>query len=92
MKKNTLTLFDLLDNNHRFLMNEAYHFLEWVTNEERPNGREFYLVPVYKARELNYATSREDIDSYKSILGEEVTKEFIEALPRESFKTLVAAY
>ena len=92
MSKKPLTSFDLLDNNHRFLLNDTYHFLEWVTNENRPSGKELYLVPVYKGRELNYATVRNDNDAYKEILGQEVTSEFIEALPRESFKTLVTAY
>ncbi len=88
MSKQTSIPFDLLDSNHRFLLDETYHLLEWVSNNDRPHGKEFYLVPIYKGRELNYATNRNDAASYKEILGKEVTKEFIESLPRGSFKTL----
>jgi fido (protein-threonine AMPylation protein) len=87
-KKEPATL-DVLDNNHKFLMKEIYHSLEWIKNENRPHGKEFYLVPLYQERALNYALNSNDMDTYKEIIGNEFTKEFIEVLPRASFKELV---
>jgi hypothetical protein len=89
VRKQPSTPFDVLDTNHRFLLDDTYHSLEWITNPNRPHGKEFYLVPMYKGRELHYATSRNDTQSYQEMLGQEVSKEFIESLPRGSFKTLV---
>ncbi len=89
MSKKEQTTFDVLDNNHKFLLKEIYHSLEWTTNESRPHGKEFYLVPLNQERALNYALNSNDMKTYKEIIGAEVTKEFIETLPRASFKELV---
>ena len=89
MSKKDTAPFDVLDNNHKFLMEEAYHTLEWIRNENRPHGKEFYLVPLYQERALNYALNGNDMKTYKEIIGKELTREFIEALPRGSFATLV---
>jgi hypothetical protein len=83
MNKETLTITDLFNNSHRFLLNEIYHSIEWITNSERPYGKEFYLIPASKRRELNYATTRNNRKIYKEIMGEEVSLEFISNLPRE---------
>ncbi|MDB5255914.1 MAG: hypothetical protein JWM14_609 [Chitinophagaceae bacterium] len=89
MSKKDTTPFDVLDNNHKFLLEDAYHSLEWIKNDSRPHGKEFYLVPLYQERALNYALNGNDMKTYKEIIGKELTKEFIEALPRGSFATLV---
>jgi len=84
MIKQPFRITNLLDNSYRFLLNETYHSLEWITNDERPYGKEFYLVPAYKGRELNYATTRSNHKNYKEIIGEEVTLEFVSSLPRQN--------
>jgi hypothetical protein len=89
MSKKDTTPFDVLDNNHKFLLENAYHSLEWIKNDSRPHGKEFYLVPMYQERALNYALNGNDMKTYHELIGKEVTKEFIEALPRGSFATLV---
>lgn len=89
MSKKEQTTIDVLDNNHKFLLKEIYHSLEWTRNENRPHGKEFYLVPISQERALNYALNSNDMQTYKEIIGAEVTKEFIEALPIASFKELV---
>lgn len=89
MSKKEAPSIDILNNDHKFLHEEAYHSLEWIKNDGRPHGKEFYLIPLYKERELNYALNSNDMKTYKELIGQELTKEFIEALPRGSFEKLV---
>lgn len=88
MSKKEQVTFDVLDNNNKFLLKETYHSLEWIKNDSRPHGKEFYLVSLAEGRALNYALNANDMKTYKEIIGTELTKEFIETLPRGSFKEL----